>query len=774
MTQSPENPQTKQRQQIHVTGVVQGVGFRPFVYNLAQTQQLSGFVGNNSSGVFIEIEGVKAQLDSFRDTLLNNPPPLAIIESVTTKTIPLQGSDSFEIVVSAAQAEKNTLVSPDICICDDCLTELFDPDNRRYRYPFINCTNCGPRFTIIKDVPYDRPATTMAPFLLCTACQAEYDDPTNRRFHAQPNACTVCGPEIWLELSNSSLGTLADDKDPITLAQNLLRDGKVVAVKGLGGFHLACDATNNAALATLRERKGRADKPFALMALDVETIRPFAHISSTEEKLLTSKERPIVLLRKKTNNPLAELVAPGNQHIGVMLPYTPLHYLLLSPTAENGQKMPVLVMTSGNFANEPIIKENTSARTQLIHLADALLLHNRDIHVHCDDSVLRIVDKAEMPVRRSRGYAPFPIKLPFKIGPALAVGGELKATFCLGHSAYAFMSQHIGDMENLETLTAFSQTVLHFEELFGVKPQILVSDLHPGYLSTRWAQDNTDQRKHIQVQHHHAHIAAVMGENGLDAKQSVLGFSFDGTGYGLDGAIWGGEVMVANYETFERVSHLKYVSLVGGDVAVKRPYRLALAHLSAAGIAWDDDLPPVQACPHIERGIIQRQLDTQLNSVPTSSMGRLFDAVASLIGICQSVTYEAQAAIELEAAIDSTVPIEPHAAYRFTIEADEFNAAPVIRAIVKDLRAGLAASTIAAKFHTAVAHLILQLSLNYRKTHGLNIAALSGGVFQNATLLQAATQLLKSNEFTVLTHRQVPPNDGGLALGQLLIGSSKV
>ncbi len=544
-------------------------------------------------------------------------------------------------------------------------------------------------------------------------------------------------------------------------------------MKGLGGFHLACDATNDAVLATLRTRKGRAGKPFAVMALDVETIRPFAHITPAEEKLLTSKERPIVLLRKKENSPLGDFVAPGNQHIGVMLPYTPLHYLLLAPTKVIGDKMPVLVMTSGNFANEPIIKDNDIARTQLFKLADALLLHNRDIHVHCDDAVLRVVDSHEMPIRRSRGYAPFPVKLPFKIAPTLAVGGELKATFCLGKDEYAFMSQHIGDMENLETLAAFSQSVAHFEALFGIQPETIISDLHPRYLSTRWAEENVGQGKHIQVQHHHAHIAAVMGENGLDGAEPVLGFSFDGTGYGLDGAIWGGEVMVADYHSFERVSHLKYVPLVGGDVAVKRPYRLALAHLSAADIPWDEDLPSVQACPHIERDIIQRQLDIHLNSVPTSSMGRLFDAVASLIGICQTVTYEAQAAIELEAAVDDTGSINAQDAYNFAIEADTFDAVPIMRAIVNDLRAGLAREVIAAKFHCAVANLILQLSLNYRETHGLNIVALSGGVFQNATLLQAATQMLKSKEFIVLTHRQVPPNDGGLALGQLLIGSNK-
>jgi hydrogenase maturation protein HypF len=755
--------QRLERQRLTITGVVQGVGFRPFVYGLALQHGLTGYVGNHSGGVFVEVEGPPEALLAFQRDLTGQPPPLAHIEQVAVERVPLQGNLAFTIVPSQAEVTASTLISPDICLCADCLAELFDPHNRRYRYPFINCTNCGPRFTIIKDIPYDRPLTTMAAFSMCPACQAEYEHPLDRRFHAQPNACPVCGPQLWLELNpqfqaaGPHFAALNGDE-----AQQLLAAGQIVAVKGLGGFHLACLATDDQALQTLRQRKGRVDKPFAVMAPDLETVRYLAELSEAEAALLSSKERPILLLRKKAGSPLSGWVAPGNRYVGVMLPYTPLHYLLLASPQTS-----VLVMTSANQSDEPIVKDNDEARQRLAGLADAFLFHNRDIHARCDDSVVRMFQGAELPLRRSRGYAPFPVKLPLTLPPTLAVGGELKSTFCLTRDDYAFMSQHIGDMENLETLEAFDQAVRHFKHLFRVEPELIACDLHPGYLSTRWAQEHANGLPLLPVQHHHAHIAAVMAEHQLQGQEPVIGFSFDGTGYGTDGAIWGGEVFIADYRGFERVAHLSYTPLAGGDAAVKRPYRQALAQLWAAGVPWDERLPCVAACSEIERRVIQRQLETGFNTVPTSSLGRLFDAVASLAGVRQVVTYEAQAAIEFEALAASGFDT----AYRFDFNGTVFSAAPLIQAVAADVLAGTPIPVMAAKFHHAVAEVMLQLSLHLRRQTGLNRVALSGGVFQNTTLLELATQRLQAQNFTVLTHRRVPPNDGGLALGQAMIGA---
>ncbi len=779
------------RQRLTVTGVVQGVGFRPFVYGLARRHGLAGFVGNDSGGVFIEVEGSATAVTTFHHDLTHQPPPLAHIAHITAESLAPRGGREFVIVHSQTQAAANTLISPDICLCDDCLRELFDPLNRRYRYPFINCTNCGPRFTIIKEIPYDRPYTTMAEFPLCATCQAEYDNPLDRRFHAQPNACPVCGPQVWLEVgerlavsserlavSNERLADFGLRGDAaVQQAQELLAAGHIVAVKGLGGFHLACDATNDEALATLRERKGRVDKPFAVMARDVTAVRQFAHVSDEEAALLTSKERPILLLCQKENSPLSRLIAPGNNTIGVMLPYTPLHYLLLDSQA------PILVMTSANYSDEPIVKDNDEARERLATLADALLMHNREIHGRCDDSVIRVIGNRPpftahcslltahlLPLRRSRGYAPFPVKLPTSLPPTLAVGGELKSTFCLAKGEYGYMSQHIGDMENLETLHAFETAVTHFRHIFRADPERLVCDLHPGYLATRWAEEQAarDGLPLVKVQHHHAHIAGVMAEHRLDGRTPVIGFSFDGTGYGTDGAVWGGELLLADYVGFERAAHLKYVPLAGGDVAVKRPYRLALAHLWAAGLAWDEALPCVAACPPAERRILRQQIEQGINSVPTSSMGRLFDAVAALVGIRQVVTYEGQAAMELETAVAAHVTEH----YSFALAGMEIDAAPVITAIFREKQAGVGTAVIAAKFHNAVADLIVRLSVQMRAQHGLKTVALSGGVLQNVVMLETAVTQLQQHGFSVLTHHLVPPNDGGLALGQVMVGAN--
>ncbi|MCS7055417.1 MAG: carbamoyltransferase HypF [Thermoflexales bacterium] len=755
----------RMRQRLTVRGIVQGVGFRPFVFGLARRLSLAGHVGNNSGGVFIEVEGTPDALATFLHELRTHPPPLAMIDSITVEDLPALGESSFVIVESEAQARAGTSISPDVCICDDCLRELFDPADRRYRYPFINCTNCGPRFTIIQDIPYDRPLTTMAAFPMCAACAREYHDPADRRFHAQPVACPACGPRVWFEAGGQAT---AWDDDAIRAAQVALRSGRIVAVKGIGGFHLACDATNDAALRALRQRKGRVDKPFAVMVRDLAAARALAEVDDAEAALLTSQARPIVLLRRLAGAPLSALVAPGNAYIGLMLPYSPLHYLLL-----DGLDVP-LVMTSGNLSDEPICKDNDEALRRLGALADCFLLHNRDIHIWCDDSVMRTFEGGELPIRRSRGYAPFPIRLA-QPGPMLiAVGGELKATFCVTRERFAYLSQHIGDMENLETLQAFERALTHFVKLFRIVPERIVCDLHPGYLSTQWAERFAAAQglPLVKVQHHHAHIAACLAEHGFDPDARAIGISFDGTGYGSDGAIWGGEVLIASCRAFTRVAHLKYVPLPGGDASIKRPYRAALAHLWAAGIAWDEDLPCVAACPPEERRVLRRQLERSVNCPPTSSMGRLFDAISALVGVRQTATYEAQAAIELEALCDDTEQgrYEWASAPSASGDARVFDPAPLLRGIVDDLRAGVSRAVIAAKVHNAVAELIVQASDHARRGSGLNVVALSGGVFQNVQLLRRTLPRLRAAGFDVRTHRAVPPNDGGLALGQAVVG----
>ncbi len=743
------------RRRLTVEGIVQGVGFRPFVHALATGLGLSGFVGNDTHGVFIEVEGAPGTVDEFTERLVAEPPPAARISAVASTTIPTVGAQGFEIVPSVAAHGGTALVSPDLATCDDCLAELMDRADRRFRYPFTNCTNCGPRFTITTETPYDRPNTTMASFAMCPACRAEYDAPADRRFHAQPNACAGCGPSVWFEHDGRRV-----DGDAVTAARDLVAAGGIVAIKGLGGFHLACDAFSDDAVATLRERKGRVDKPFAVMVRDVATARAVALVDAAEEALLTSRERPIVLLAERAGSRLSGLIAPGNRYIWVMLADTPLHHLLLEPGD-------VWVMTSGNRSQEPIAYRNDEARERLASLADAFVMHDRDIVVPVDDSVMRVERGTEMPVRRSRGYAPFPIHLPVPVEPTLATGGELKATFCLASDDHAFMSQHIGDMENLETLDAFAAAVDHMERLFRITPRIIATDLHPGYLSGRWADRVADGRPVVRVQHHHAHIASVMAEHAVTTP--VLGFSFDGTGYGADGSIWGGEVLIADYDRFERIGHLATVPLAGGDVSIRRPYRMALAHLWAAGVEWSADLPPVTAAPDEERRILATQLERELNVVPTSSMGRLFDAVASLTGVRHEITYEAQAAIELESLVDPS-DVE---AYAFGAHGAIIDPAPVLQAIVDDVRAGVPVGSIAARFHRGVADAVVSIALGVRDREGIGTIGLSGGVFQNVTLTGLVADALEDRGFTVLTHRLVPPNDGGLALGQAMVAATK-
>lgn len=761
---------------LHITGVVQGVGFRPFIYGLALRHHLTGWVRNTSSGVDIEVNGSADALDAFTHAITAEAPPLSRIAAVDWHAVAPNSYAAFEIRQSAAQPGAYQPISPDVATCDDCLAEIFDPANRRYRYAFTNCTNCGPRFTIIQDIPYDRPATTMAPFPMCPACQHEYDNSLDRRFHAQPNACPDCGPQLSLAASDDQpRPDIWDDlpADPIAATRALLQAGYIVAIKGLGGFHLACDATNPAAVAELRRRKGRAAKPFAVMLPDLPTVRRFCEVDDTGARLLTGPERPIVLLPLRAGTAIVGAVAPGLSELGVFLPYTPLHHLLLEPAPDFP---PALVMTSGNFSEEPIATANDEAQARLSALADAFLLHDRAIHIRCDDSVVRPLGADALPLRRSRGFAPYPVPLPFETPPILATGAELKNTFCLARDRSAFMSQHIGDLANYDALRSYEHSITHLERLFRVQPQLVAHDAHPDYMATRYAMQRPEPR--LAVQHHHAHLGSILAEHAIPVDQPAIGVIFDGTGLGPDGAIWGGEILTGGYAGCQRFAHLRYVPLPGGDAATLRPYRTALAHLWQAGLAWDDDLAPTRGATVEEQRIIQHQLVKRLNAPLTSSMGRLFDAVASLVGVLQVVSYEAQAAIWLEALVD---PAE-HTAYHFTITAPDedgpdmggphlLDPAPVLAAILQDWRAQTPAPIIAARFHNGVALAVRDLCILARDATGLTTAALSGGVWQNSTLLRKTVTLLADAGFTVLTHRLVPPNDGGLALGQATIAA---
>lgn len=771
---------------LHITGIVQGVGFRPFVYGLAARFDLKGWVRNTSAGVDIEVDGTQSVLDEFIAALKSELPPLARVDTFTVSFGPAAGFTAFDIIHSEAVEGAFQPISPDVCICPDCLRELFDPADRRYRYPFINCTNCGPRFTIITDIPYDRPNTTMADFPLCPDCAAEYQDPLDRRFHAQPVACPVCGPKVWLEIIGATHEAPLQDDDAILEAQRLLAEGKILAVKGLGGFHLACDATNAEAVAELRRRKLRVDKPFALMMPDLATVEQHCYVNAEERILLESRQRPIVLLKRKPGSPIVEEVAPRQDFLGVMLPYTPLHYLLFT---EHCSLYTALVMTSGNLSEEPIATDNDEACQRLASLADAFLMHNRDIRTRCDDSVVRTlesfqVDKFEpsnlstfQPVnvyflRRSRGYAPDPVQLPFEVPPLLAAGPELKNTFCLTRERYAFLSHHIGDMENYETLRSFEDGVTHFERLFRIRPEAIIHDLHPDYLSTRYALQRAegDNLPAVAVQHHHAHIAACMADNGLDGSAPVIGLSFDGTGYGADGAIWGGEVLLADYASFERKFHLDYFPLPGGDAAIKRPARTALALLWSLGLEWEDWLAPVEDFCYEERLSLRLQLERGLNAPRTSSLGRLFDAAAALAGVRQRVNYEAQAAMEFEAALDEA----ESGAYRFGVQKETIDAKPAIAALLADVRAGVSIPVVSARFHNGLAELARSICDSIRRETGIREVALSGGVWQNMALLTRAVRGLRADGFTVLLHCQVPANDGGLSLGQALVGAARL
>ncbi len=765
-----------ERRHIHVDGVVQGVGFRPFIYGLATRYRLTGWVLNSSSGVDIEVQGPPEALDEFQAAITAEAPPLARIDRVTAAPLSPDGADAAFVIRHSEADTGVSLVSPDVATCPACLAEIFDPANRRYRYPFTNCTNCGPRYTIIRAMPYDRPMTTMRDFPMCPDCQAEYDDPLNRRFHAQPNACPVCGPQVALIAGEELLAELAEGsyEDDIALTAALLRRGYIVAIKGLGGFHLACDATNAEVVARLRARKARPDKPFAVMAASLDDVRAHCRVSEDEAALLSAVSAPIVLLYRRPESTIAPNVAPDNPMLGMMLPYTPLHHILLHDAGRP------LVMTSGNLSDMPIIADNDEALEKLGGIADAFLLHNRPIHMRCDDAVWWVDrfagegDAALQPLRRSRGDAPYPIRLPWRsTAHILATGAEMKNTFCLLRDSDAFLSQHIGEMESLEALDYFREALDHLCGLFKVTPEVIAHDMHPGYLTTRLARELAEARDLplVAVQHHHAHIAACLAEHGREGP--VIGVALDGTGYGPDGAIWGGEVLVADLRGYERAAHLEYLPLPGGEAAIRRPYRIAWGYL----LETLGDIPPIPTLSHInpqERQIVVQQVERGINTPLTSSCGRLFDAASALLGICPVTTFEAQAAIALELAAREA-DLEQITPYEFAIGPDRRGESGAIRVgsllagMVEDLLAGRPVPEIAAAFHATLAEMIVTAAEMTRERVGLGTVALSGGVFQNRLFLRLARERLRARGFEVLSHRRVPANDGGLSLGQAVI-----
>jgi len=753
------------RKAIEVSGIVQGVGFRPYIYRLAGERQLTGSICNTAAGVSIEVQGPPAAVDDFLARLPAEAPLLARITEITVHEIPCNGDLHFRIVTTHRGEPVSTLISPDVAVCADCLREMFDPADRRYRYPFINCTNCGPRFTIVRNIPYDRPFTSMAAFRMCSACQAEYDDPSNRRFHAQPNACWTCGPQVELW---DLVGKRVEAADPIAETVTRLQRGDVVAIKGLGGFHLACDATNADAVRTLRERKRRVEKPFAVMVPDVSTAERFCEVDEAARQLLLSPQRPIVLTLRRKDTAVADEVAPFNRYLGVFLPYTPLHHLLF---AEG--KFSALVMTSANMSEEPICIANDEAVRRLQKLADCFLVHNRDILLRCDDSVTRISSGRARQLRRSRGFVPVPVFLSEEVPSVLAVGGELKNTICLTKGRHAFLSQHIGDLENAESYSFFEEAIEHLQRILEITPVAIAYDLHPSYFSTGWALAQSGLPQ-IGVQHHHAHIASCMAENHLDGQ--VIGIALDGTGYGTDGRIWGGEVLLADYSGFERAAHLAYVPLPGGEAAIREPWRMAVAYLVRHfGCDFVRGLPLVADVPPKNLNVLFRMMEQGINSPLTSSCGRLFDAVAALAGIRHRVNYEAQAAIELEMAIANS---SDESAYPFELvpegEGWTIDTRGLFEALLRDLGRDVSLADISRRFHNGLVEVLAELASRLREKSGLQRVCLSGGTFQNAYLFERVCERMGKENFRVFSHGEVPAGDGGLSLGQALVAAKKI
>jgi hydrogenase maturation protein HypF len=753
------------RTQILIKGIVQGVGFRPFVFGLARENALRGHVFNNQAGVLVDVEGECHRIDRFIERIKTDSPPLSLVESVTRlDNLAAQNYADFLIVPSQANGSRSLPISADVATCADCLREMSDPADRRYRYPFINCTNCGPRFTIIESVPYDRYGTTMRDFEMCAACRAEYEDPADRRFHAEPTACADCGPRLYLSPKPI-------EGDLLESTRELLLEGKIVAIKGLGGYHLACDALNPQAVDALRQLKYREDKPFALMAASVAIIKRYCEVSGPEADLLASAARPIVLLDRKPGTGIPAAIAPNVNTLGFMLPYTPLHHLLL-----DGLDRP-LVMTSGNTSDEPIAYHDTDAAERLGKIADYFLLNDRRIHIRTDDSIVRVVrskvqgPRSKVVLRRSRGYAPAPVKTSFTSGrQILACGAELKNTFCITRDDNAFISHHIGDLKNLETLRSFETGIEHFKELFDLTPDVIAYDLHPEYLSTKYALAREDIETKIGVQHHHAHIASCLADNG--ACGEVIGVAMDGLGFGLDGKMWGGEFFVADLREAKRIAHLDYIPLPGGAKAVREPWRLAAVYLQRA--FGDDflnlDLPFVDNLDRVKWNTVRSMVSTRTNCPETSSMGRLFDAVSALLGLRSSVNYEGQAAIELEAIADSSTT----KSYEFEIEGNIIKSEKVIQQAVEDLLDGRTQAEVSAGFHLGVVNLIGRVALRVRDERNLTRVALSGGVFQNMFLLERVVGALETRGFEVLTHSRVPANDGGISFGQAAVANARL
>lgn len=801
------------KEYIEVTGIVQGVGFRPFVHNLAEKHNLAGYVLNNADGVVIEVEGAAANIETFLYDLEHTAPPLSRIVEIKRRVIDRNSQTSenetadgkFEIRDSVREGKPVALISPDTCVCSDCLKELFDTENRRHLYSFINCTNCGPRFTIIQNIPYDRPFTTMSGFTMCPSCRYEYENPRDRRFHAQPNACPVCGPH--LQLLDSAGNQMPGD--PLTNAIALLKKGSIVAVKGLGGFHLVVDGTNNDAVNRLRRRKHREEKPLAVMTGSIRDARGMVHMSAIEDRLLTGYERPILLARRHENTPVADAVAPGNDHLGVMLPYTPLHYLLFFHPDAGGNYFgdksifPALVMTSGNVSEEPICKDNADAIDRLAGIADAFLVHDRDIHVRSDDSVVRVADGEASFIRRSRGYVPVPVFLKKSLPSVLALGGELKNTLCITEGRHAFLSQHIGDMANISTFDYFHEAVEHFKKILELEPDIIAYDLHPEYQTTKYFNriegESGSNFGAVGVQHHHSHIAGVLAEHGCD--DPVIGFSMDGTGYGLDGAIWGGEVLLCTGCNFTRCAHLEYVPMPGGESAVREAWRMAFSYLRESfGDDWKNlDASCLKQIPHQKLEMLEQACKSGVNSPKTSSLGRLFDAVSSILDLCQVSAYEGQAAIMLDMTASSeqegkvlpyniyekkpemfgnypvlrgnlsnvNVPSAPTVSSTYILDYK-----PLVRSLIEGVQRGRSVSKLAYDFHTTLLASFLDVLGRISETTGVKTVAYSGGCWQNRILSERFPALLRENGYDVLTNNLVPPNDGGIALGQAYVAAN--
>jgi len=743
---------------IYISGVVQGVGFRPFVFRLATELGLTGHVLNSPDGVFIEAAGEKKQLDEFLIRLENEKPEISKIFSLRHTFLEGAGADSFEIRASVETGEKRVSILPDIAVCDECMREVTDPKDRRFIYPFTNCTNCGPRYTIICSLPYDRKSTSMKDFTMCPDCENEYSLASFRRFHAQPNACHECGP--WISLHDRDGQLSCDRADALEKVTNLIRKGYIIAVKGIGGYHLVCDAANEDAVQRLRQRKHRDEKPMAVMFPDLDSIMKEAVISPLEARAVCSIERPIVIVRKKDGSTLAPSVSPDNCTVGVFLPYSPLHHLIVKKL-----KKP-LIATSANSTDDPIAKDEPDAFARLGETADYFLTHNRDIIRRCDDSVVRVIADRQVPLRRSRGFAPLPVTVPFRFTkPVLALGPSMNNTIAAGIDDRVYLSQHIGDLDTPLAIEFYEETVHDFLGLLDIKPEIVVSDLHPGYYSTRYGEKHFSDRL-VRVQHHYAHILSCMAENEIEEGSEVIGFAFDGTGYGTDGTVWGSEVFVASSGGFRRAFHLRPFRLPGGDHAVREPSRTALSLLyetigdAAHNTSWNPLSPG-------ERSFLIEMIQKGVNSPFTTGMGRLFDAVASLINVQQTISYHAQAAVALEQAAMKSDTTD---AYLFSLSKDEINQMKVIESIVRDLDKSTAPEVIARKFHNAIVNAVVSISELLRKETSVKTVALTGGVFQNALLAEGCFHRLSEKGFIPLLHQTVPPNDGGIALGQAVYG----